>query len=672
MKTTKELLGILICIALLASLCPYVVLPSIATEIVDSGTCGIWGDNLTWILYENGNLVIDGIGEMQDFYDSAPWGTSISSVIIKDQVTSIGRQAFSNCSSLSSAAISDSVSMIGDYAFYGCGMLSVTLPNNLKSIGDYSFCNCGELRSIVVPASVKSIGNSAFFNCVKLVVVNINYGVVIIGASAFSDCENLSKVTVPESVIMVGANAFSNTAWYNAQTDGLVYIGKVAYKYKGIMLQNTSIVLKSDCKGIADLAFSNYNGLKSISIPESVTFIGTGAFLNCKYLSDISIPDSVTTIESSAFDGTAWYDAQPDGVVYAGKVAYRYKGSMPDNTSIVLRNDCLGIAGNAFWACKNLVSITIPGSVTNIGNVFGECESLISVKLEYGIEHIDKYAFARLPISTINIPDSVISIGSYAFMQCPKLLSVIIPNSVMSIGESAFRECSVLSSVTIGNEVKNIAPYVFFDCSELLTVTIGSGVKSIRESAFSGCTKISDVYYHKTEDQWKNISLGKGNEPLIVAEFHLHGPSFTINPISKPTCTEDGYGNKVCDFCGFLMENSIVLPAFGHDWGEWMPVYGNPDIEQRVCKNDPSHIEARSKNPLLTGDVDGNGSIEPADARLALRISLGLMTDGDKVMTPEMQARADVTGDGEVLPADARLILRKSLGLPVEDEGWKD
>ena len=185
--------------------------------------------------------------------------------------------------------------------------------------------------------------------------------------------------------------------WYNNQPDGLVYAGMVAYKYKGMMPSNTAIVLKEGTKSISDGAFSNCNGLTCITIPNSVTCIGYDAFSGCSGLTSITIPSSVTSIGSYAFRGTKWLDEQPDGLVYVGKVAYVYKGTMPVNTAIVLDEGTRGIADNAFEHCRGLTSINIPNSVITIGNrAFSSCHRLTSV----------------------TIPNSVTTIGNYAFWQC--------------------------------------------------------------------------------------------------------------------------------------------------------------------------------------------------------------------------------------------------------------
>ena len=143
-------------------------------------------------------------------------------------------------------------------------------------------------------------------------------------------------------------------------------IGDDALAYcKGL----TSIDIPNSVTAIGDGAFSCCKGLTSVDIPDSVTKIGIGAFEACTRLASIVIPNSVTSIGIGAFNNTAWYNNQPDGMVYAGMVAYGYKGTMPSGTNVTLKEGTLGIAGCAFEACTGLTSIVIPNSVIEIGDV---------------------------------------------------------------------------------------------------------------------------------------------------------------------------------------------------------------------------------------------------------------------------------------------------------------
>ena len=338
------------------------------------------------------------------------------------------------------------------------------------------------LESIVIPASVETIGRTAFIR------------------------SHLTEIEIPNSIVWVEHDAFSNTPWYENQPDGAVYVGKVLYGYKGTMPENTSFAVEDGTTGIAAGAFNRCTGLTNIEIPNSVMWIG-----------------------QDAFSGTTWYNNQPDGVVYAGKVLYKYKGTMPRNTSIAVEDGTLGIAGCAFENCSGLMDIEIPNSVKSIGEYAFCRSSLKNIKLPDSVINIGIAAFSYTAIDTIEIPNSitrispqmfyysrlrsikipnsVTTISDLAFYGCDALTSIELPNSIIRIAYEAFERCYNLVNVELSNGIIHIGMRAFFDCYNLNGIEIPSTVVSIGDYAFYGCGSLA------------NLKIGNGVESIGTGAF---------------------------------------------------------------------------------------------------------------------------------------------------------
>ena len=191
---------------------------------------------------------------------------------------------------------------------------------------------------------------------------------------------------------------------------------------------------------IGDSAFKDNLMLEKVTIPNSVTIIGSYAFLNCKNITLEGV-NGVEKCASNAFNGTKWlkWQKQGNGLITLGSICIGL-GENYRSSELVIASEIKTIADGAFCDNENLTAVTIPDSVT--------------------------------------------SIGAYAFRDCSSLTDLVIGNSVTNIGECAFFRCRSLTDLVIGNSVTNIGECAFSICSSLTSITIPDSVRSIGEGAF--------------------------------------------------------------------------------------------------------------------------------------------------------------------------------------------
>ena len=316
-----------------------------------SGTCG---EDLTWSLDDKGVLTISGTGNMEDYtlLSKAPWSDhaqDITSIVVKDGVTSIGDNAFINCNKVEQVSLSNDVETIGDYSFSGCTSLTdITLPNGLKTVPNGAFALCTGLKTVTVPKSVTEVGTLAFSSCTSL--SDVYYD------STKEDWDNITIATGNDS--LTSANIHYN----GSSTDTVVDSGTCGEDLtwslddKGVLTISGTGNME-DYTLLSKAPWSDHaQDITSIVVKDGVTSIGDNAFINCNKVEQVSLSNDVETIGDYSFSGCT------------------------SLTDITLPNGLKTVPNGAFALCTGLKTVTVPKSVTEVGILaFEGCTSLTDV-----------------------------------------------------------------------------------------------------------------------------------------------------------------------------------------------------------------------------------------------------------------------------------------------------
>ena len=551
--------------------------------------------NLTYLNIENANIVNGGQSYFQNYTTSEGKigeyffkdRDGLKTIILPNSIISIMSNAFQGCNSLESININN-VTYIGYYAFDGCSNLKVVdISDKAEYIGKYAFRGCSNLTSLTIPDSVTYIGDYAFASCRSLTSLIIGKKVNHIGSFAFKDCGNITfmKYLCPN----IKAFCF--------------------HDYDSDMSSVKELILGDEVTSIDDYALSGFSGLKSLTIPRSVTSIGVGAicdginslkvlcphigrdwFFSIESLKEIQFGPDVLTIGEGAFRECESLNSItiPDNVISIGDKAFYGCGEL---TSVSMGNGVTSIGENAFDGCCSLTSINWGIALKTIGRLaFCDCRALTSVNIPTGVTSIEYGTFLRCyELTNVSLPNGVTSIGDSAFGDCGELTSLNIPNSVTSIGKETFYGCTHLPFLIIPNSVSSIGERAFWRCYELTSINLPNNLKTIDFGTFEQCYSLDNVDIPESVE-----TIGQGafrdcrsltsvvipNNVKSIGSYAFYGCSGMTSLTIGENVTLSLYGGSSFGGCNNLTSVTILCKEFD---GRWFS--GKESIKELILGN---------------------------------------------------------------------------------------
>ena len=570
-------------------------------------------------------------------------------------VTTIGESAFKG-SAVTSVSMPEGITIIGFEAFSGCQNLeSVALPESLTTLGIRTFGGCQSLKTIKIPSGVRAIPSSCFNGCSSLESVTIPEGVTSIEGSAFWSC-NLNALTLPESLETIGSYAFCNNCVLKSVNipAKVKTIESDAFYNCGL----TELVIPEEVQTIDNYAFCN-NPLKKLTLPSTITSIGSGAFLNNYSLQSITCNATTPpSLGENAFNHnisttvkvplssiaayrqaegwknfTNYYNITGDNTVevtYSDRDNNTYSGSIsvPETvtnngteysvttigesafkgsavTSVSMPEGITIIGFEAFSGCQNLESVALPESLTTLGiRTFGGCQSLKTIKIPSGVRAIPSSCFNGCSsLESVTIPEGVTSIEGSAFWSC-NLNALTLPESLETIGSYAFCNNCVLKSVNIPAKVKTIESDAFYNCG-LTELVIPEEVQTIDNYAFCN-NPLKKLTLPSTI-----TSIGSG---AFLNNYSLQ--SITCNATTPPSLGENAFNHNISTTVKVPL-SSIAAYRQAEGWKNFTNYYGGEviadGITYRIDENDAmvAAAEATLTEANIPSSVEFEGNQYP-------------------------------------------------------------
>lgn len=391
-------------------------------------------------------------------------------------LTEIGDYTFYKCTKLKSFTCPKSVTKIGRIAFSECSALeTVKLPEGITSIGDRAFEYCSSMVNLNIPKGVKTIGTKAFLRCSSWTGEVDLPQITVLPQQVFHHCRNLKRLTFATGITSIGEEALANCGGLGALTfdEGLTSIGQKAFYWSSI----TELHLPESLKSLSYWMCYNCENLQKVTLPNSLTEIAEGAFKSCKQLTEINIPTALTTIRETAFDGCA----------------------MPKELNL---SNVTTIEGYAFRNCTQLTKVILAKTLESIPVwAFGSCTSLADVTWPQNLKTISYYAFYEAPIATLQLPETVTSIGDKAFSNNKAITRFVFPKHVGKV-LSTFSGCTNLTEVVLPEDATEINTEAFMGTG-IKQIIIPEGYTTIMEEAFKSCPQLETIVLPSTLTTFK-------------------------------------------------------------------------------------------------------------------------------------------------------------------------
>ena len=526
-----------------------------------AGTSGKCGPSAYWSFDSStGTLTISGSGAMEDYEygNEFPWmdyRDSIQTIVIGDQITQIGRNAFpwTACSTIK---FGKNVRSIGAEAFNGCRNLSgdLTLPDSVQIVGDRAFAECtGLTGTLTLGSGLQTIGGGAFYNC-----------------PLFGD------LVIPDSVTSIGSYAFCTLPYLRPETQGTLTLGKNLRSIGEFAFRESrytgSLMIPDSVVELGEGAFcdcENLNG--TLTLGKNLRTIGKAAFSGCAFTGSLTIPEGVTEIADSAFGagiplkeygmftGTL---TLPSTLKTIGASAFSYADFSGD---LLLPDGVTSIGARAFDECDGFGgTLSLPDSVKTVGEwAFYQCEGFTGLKLPAGLTKIEKLSFAFMAglKTEVAIPEGVTEIGEGAF-ECSYMPSVRLPSTLKKIEKQAFMHAHNLTKITLPDGLETIGDEAFDGCRFKKAIVLPASIKSIGKKAFYGYSYYGSgtlgAYFLGAAPQIVGTLNANCSFPSDWTLFYLPGTS---------GWTGDTYaGYKIALWDGETRWDNLRTSKFGYGW----------------------------------------------------------------------------------------------------------